>query len=117
MDKIEDLLDNEIKRKVQDLFYISPNSEEYKEATEGIAKLYELRIEEKQSAGELEIKKKQLAESKKDRYIKIAIDGAGIVLPLVVYSIWMGRGLRFEQTGTYTSRTGQWVGSFFRIRK
>lgn len=37
--------------------------------------------------------------------LKIGVDVAGVVLPLVFYSKWIGEGLKFEQEGTFTSQT------------
>ena len=50
-------------------------------------------------------KTNQLAEQVKDRYFKLGIEAAGIVLPLIFYATWMRRGFKFEETGTYTSTT------------
>ena len=47
----------------------------------------------------------QLDENKLDRYAKIGIAAAELVLPLMFYGVWMSRGLRFEETGTFTSQT------------
>ena len=37
--------------------------------------------------------------------LKIGVDVAGIVLPLMFYSKWVSEGLKFEQEGTFTSQT------------
>lgn len=37
------------------------------------------------------------------KYIGYAINVAGIVLPLIFYGAWFGKGLQFEETGVYTS--------------
>lgn len=47
----------------------------------------------------------QLDENTLDRYAKIGIAAAELVLPLMFYGVWMRRGLRFEETGTFTSQT------------
>ena len=47
----------------------------------------------------------QLDENTLDRYAKIGIAAAELVLPLMFYGVWMSRGLRFEETGTFTSKT------------
>ena len=51
------------------------------------------------------IRKEQLAEQVKDRYIRLGIAAAEIILPLIFYSKWMKRGFKFEETGTFTSTT------------
>ena len=51
------------------------------------------------------IRKEQLAEQVKDRYIRLGIAAAEIILPLIFYSKWMKKGFKFEETGTFTSTT------------
>lgn len=51
------------------------------------------------------IKRIQLHESIKDRYFRLGIAAAEIILPLVFYAAWMKRGFKFEENGTYTSTT------------
>ena len=63
---------------------------------------------------EEQFKKDQMAEQAKDRYFKLGIEVAGIVLPLIFYATWMKRGFKFEETGTYTSTTFR--GLFNRFR-
>lgn len=51
------------------------------------------------------LKRSQLGEQVKDRYFKLGIEIAGIVLPLMFYASWMRKGFKFEETGTFTSTT------------
>lgn len=51
------------------------------------------------------IRKDQLVEQVKDRYIRLGIAAAEIILPLIFYSKWMKKGFKFEETGTFTSTT------------
>ena len=44
-------------------------------------------------------------ESKRMDYIKLGMDAASIVLPLMFYGHWMNKGMKFEETGTFTSKT------------
>lgn len=37
--------------------------------------------------------------------LKIGVDVAGVVLPLIFYSKWVSEGLKFEEQGTFTSQT------------
>ena len=66
---------------------------------------------------ELELKKEQLKDGKFDRIAKAALDGAAIVVPCVVSSYWMSKGLKFEETGSFTSRVGNWVSGHLRLFK
>ena len=52
-----------------------------------------------------QFKKDQLAEQAKDRYIRLGLEAAGIILPLAFYAVWMKKGFKFEETGIYTSTT------------
>ena len=52
-----------------------------------------------------EIKQKQLEEQVKDRYFKVGIAAAELMIPLMFYGIWMNKGFKFEETGTITSST------------
>ena len=52
-----------------------------------------------------QIKRGQLNENVKDRYFRLGIAAAEIILPLMFYATWMKRGFKFEENGTYTSTT------------
>lgn len=80
---------------------------------EGILQDEELRLKKRETS----MKEEQMKESKKDRIIKIVLDGAAILVPVTVSSYWMAKGLTFEQKGTFTSRTGQWLSSHLRLFK
>ena len=62
-------------------------------------------------------KEQQAKEGKLLNVIKIVIDGVAIVLPIWASWIWMSRGLQFEKTGTFTSRTGNWMSNHLRLFK
>ena len=61
--------------------------------------------------------KEQLAEQVKDRYFKLGIAAAEIVLPLIFYATWMRKGFKFEETGTFTSTTFRGLFNRFRPTK
>ena len=91
--------------------------------------------ERKRFDKEMELKQAQLdqevaknvecfhADAKKLRYdnirevAKIGVDVMGIALPLVFYGIWMCKGFKFEETGTYTSTTFKNLFGRFRATK
>lgn len=52
-----------------------------------------------------QFKQRQLKDLNMDRYVRIGIATAELILPLAFYGVWMSRGLKFEETGTYTSAT------------
>ena len=115
-EEIRRLLGEEIKTEIRDLSTLEPGSKEKSTAIEDLAKLYRLRIEETRNEwdfnekyesrdSDIQFKKDQLEEQVKDRYFRFGIEAAGIILPLIFYAIWMKRGFKFEETGTYTSTT------------
>ena len=115
-EEIRKLLEEEIKTEIRDLSTLEPGSKEKSTAIEDLAKLYKLRIEETKNEwdfsekydareGDIQLKKDQLEEQVKDRYFRLGVEAAGIILPLIFYATWMKRGFRFEETGTYTSTT------------
>ena len=115
-EEIRKLLEEEIKREIRDLSTLEPGSKEKSTAIEDLAKLYRLRIEETRNEwdfnekyesrdSDMQFKKDQLEEQVKDRYFKLGVEVASIILPLMFYAAWMKRGFRFEETGTYTSTT------------
>ena len=122
-DKIKKELEKEILKEIQDLSALKSGSKEMDSAIENLATLYKLNIEEvkieheamekafdrrsadETSARDLELKQRTLDESIKDRYFKLGLDVAGLIVPIIFYGIWMRRGLKFEETGTFTSTT------------
>lgn len=89
-----------------------------------LAELHKQRMSEEQTGEEnyfrfkeLELKTEQLKVDKFDRVVKIVLDGVAIVVPCAVSSYWMGKGLKFEETGSFTSRVGTWVSSHLRLFK
>lgn len=54
---------------------------------------------------DLNLKKEQLCEQIRDRYVRIGLEMAGLVLPLMFYATWMKQGFKFEESGTFTSTT------------
>jgi len=54
---------------------------------------------------ELNINIKKDVELRTDRIIKVIADVAVVTVPIIFYNVWMNKGFRFEETGTYTSNT------------
>lgn len=122
MAEIKKLLDDAIETEINNLNSAS-NKDEKSEVIKNLAALHKLRIEEIKTETEIEEKSErramdkaahdedatlkafQLDENTLDRYAKIGIAAAELVLPLMFYGVWMRRGLRFEETGTFTSQT------------
>lgn len=103
-EKIKHLLNEEIKSEIQNLSSLPPGKEK-SNAVEDLVKLYKLRIEETKNESDKQFKKAQLKEQHRDRYFKLGVEAAAIILPLIFYGIWLRRGFKFEETGTFTSTT------------
>lgn len=122
-EEIKNLLDEEIKSQINTISGMDVNDENYSKAVDSLVKLHKLRIEEMKSITDSEdqaykretdeetcklneeIRQEQLSEQKKDRYIRIGLDVAGLLVPIMFYSTWMRRGFKFEESGTFTSTT------------
>ena len=122
-DEIKKELEKEILKEIQDLSALESGSKEKDSAIENLATLYKLNIEEvkieheamekaydrgsadETSARDFKLRQQTLDESIKDRYFKLGLDVAGLVIPMIFYGVWMMRGLKFEETGTFTSTT------------
>lgn len=127
-EEIKSLLAKEIESEIENLDSLTPGSQEHSAAVESLAKLYKLKLEEDKTSMEyLEktdmhesdkgFKVAQLEESIKDRYFRLGIAAAELVLPLMFYGIWMKRGFAFEKDGTFTSQTFRGLFSRFRPTK
>lgn len=113
------MLEEEIQAELEKIASLNPGDKEHSAAVDSLATLYRLNIEETEKERkfmkecehdlieerELELKNAQLEEQKKDRWWRFGLDAAGIVLPLTFYAIWMRKGFKFEETGTFTSTT------------
>ena len=110
MDENKKMLDAEIASLIECLDDLEPNTEEYSKITDNLNILYKLKIE--QEKNETDSK-----DQKKFRIIGYALEGVGIVLPLVFYGKWMKKGLKFEETGTFTSTTFKDLIRFFKPKK
>ena len=74
-------------------------------------------MEDEAGTRDEEMKRNQLSEQIKDRYFRLGIAAAELMIPLMFYGIWMKRGFKFEETGTYTSTTFRGLFNRFRPTK
>lgn len=132
---IEELLNEEIAAQIQSLSELDSGSKEKSAAVDDLTKLYKLRIEENKSVwdadekynrrmmdnesstDEKSFKERQIAEQVKDRYFRVGIAAAELLVPLMCYGVWMNKGFKFEETGTYTSSTFKGLINRFRPTK
>lgn len=128
------MLDEQIKAELGGLSGLAVGSKEHTAAIEGLAKLYRLRIDDSKAAMEYnkeiddddfrkkqmeqeekfhneeaerdeQSRKEQLAEQKKDRYIRIGIAAAELMVPLVFFAKIYQMGYDLEKDGTFTVQT------------
>jgi hypothetical protein len=122
------LLEEEIRTEIKRLAALESGSQEHTTAVDSLTKLYKLKLEEDKNAiehrekienreSDEDYKYAQMDEAVKDRYIRIGIAAAELILPMVFYGIWMDRGFKFEKDGTYTSTTFRGLFSRFKPTK
>lgn len=104
-EEIKTMLEEEIRTEIENLSSMSAGSEEHTKAVDNLNKLYRLKLDEDRTSMEYLDKTHQTEENVKDRYVRIGIAAAELVLPLMFYAVWMRRGFKFEENGTYTSTT------------
>ena len=132
---IEELLSEEIASQIKALSCLQSGSKERSTAIDDLTKLYKLRIEENKNAWDVDdkynrrlmdersvakdddFKERQIAEQVKDRYFRVGIAVAELLIPLMCYGIWMNKGFKFEETGTFTSSTFKGLINRFRPTK
>lgn len=102
---IVEKIEGEIERLLGELKNLTPHTEEYVGITETINKLYGTLSKEKELMLEERKQNETLKDSKIWNVAKTGVEIAGIVVPIVFYSVWMNRGLKFEEEGSFTSTT------------
>lgn len=119
--RIEELLEEELIEQIKALSELEPGSDKKSKAIEDLSKLYRVRIEEnktvwdadekynrrvldeKLNTKDSDFKSRQMTEQVKDRYFKVGVAAAELMIPLIFYGVWMNKGFKFEETGTITS--------------
>lgn len=116
----EDIIINTLEERIMDqldnVSSLTSGSEEETAAIDNLVKLYRLKLEEDKIRADSEekreqrncdntFKRKQLEDDNRNRYFRLVLEAAGIVLPLMFYASWMRKGFKFEETGTFTSAT------------
>lgn len=125
------MLDEEYERTLAEVSQAKTGSDEAKWALQKLAELHKQMAEDRMNDNKCRVemqkvaleereallKEQQAKEGKLLTVVKIVIDGMAIVLPVWASWIWMSRGLQFEKTGTFTSRTGNWMSNHLRLFK
>lgn len=115
---LETQLRDELSKELDGLKDLELGKEEYKVAVDGITKLYDKLLETQKFEVETDernrnrenddnLKREQIADSKKDCKIRYGIDIAGIVIP-VILTVWgVSKSFEFEREGTITTVIGR----------
>lgn len=120
-DKINKAMDEEILSRLEDLKQMDVSSKEYEKSVDVVTKMYSQRTEEykvecdfysKEHDAELKEKEAELKERESNplnmnRIIDVSLRGLEIVVPVIFTGVWMGRCLKFEETGTFTSQVSK----------
>lgn len=128
---IKELLEEEYQKTMKEVSLAQIGTDEAKWALQKLTELHKQIMDETNTDNKsfmdmqkLSLEEKEVAlkeeQAKKDKVlsiIKIAVDGVAIVLPIWASWTWMARGLQFEKTGTFTSRTGSWMSNHLRLFK
>ena len=126
--ELKEKLNKELERELGELEGLELGSDQMRKAAATIEMMHKLRMNEVNSDRDLEVKKaeleakeKELAlETKKAKDTKmVALIGTGVTLgtfavKLVNDNLWMAKGFKFEETGTFCSKVfGEiWRGFF-----
>ena len=128
MDKeLKEALARETCNQLNNLANLVPGSKEEQVVVDNIAKLYRLGLDEVRTESEVDdkfCKRESEAEDRetkeknelRDNILKYGTEAAKLILPMLFYGRWMNKGLKFEETGTFTSTTFRGLfGTFSRI--
>ena len=99
----DELLEELLKLKLQEVQTLDPRSKEFKAAMEGISSLYKAQTESFKLNVESDYKRIEIEENRKKSLRDILPGIAGIAVPTLMYGILWNKGMKFEETGTYSS--------------
>ena len=116
--RIDTLLNEEIRKEIENLKTIEAGTEQYKIAVDGVTKLldrsiemdkvtleFDERAESRETDADLRLK--QMNDEKKDRWIRNTLTAVGIIVPTVV-TVWgTVKSIEFEKEGTITTIMGR----------
>lgn len=124
MDETREMLDRAYTEALQAVADARTGNEEAKWQLQKLNELHKQMMNTKQienesyaRKAELRMKEEQFKNERKGNIVKLVLDGVSAFGTLAVSSYWMAKGLTFEEKGTFTSRTGQWLSSHLRLFK
>ncbi len=115
-----EMLVKEINSDIEVLNSLGLSDDEYRVCVNNIETLYKLKLEEdklKLQISQDKYEKKKDKSEAFERYAKIGVDILGVALPLIFYAHWLRVGMKFEETGTFTSATFKGLFNKFRPTK
>lgn len=129
--EIEDMLDEEIASGFTKIKEMTPGTNEHTTAVQALERLYKLRQEDIAKNREFMEKSERSVDDEREREVKhkqmiwerirdgldIAVKVGAFVVPALVYCVYMDRGYKFEETGTYTSPTMKGLMSWYKPKK
>lgn len=126
--ELKEKFDKELERELGELEGLELGSDQMQKAAATIEMMHKLRMNEVNSDRDLEVKKAELEAKEKELMLEtkkakdakvIAFVGTGVTLgtfavKLVNDNLWMAKGFKFEETGTFCSKVfGEiWRGFF-----
>lgn len=126
--ELKEKLNKELERELGELEGLELGSDQMQKAAATIEMMHKLRMNEVNSDRDLEVKKAELESKEKELALEtkkakdakvVAFVGTGVTLgtfaiKLVNDNLWMAKGFKFEETGTFCSKVfGEiWRGFF-----
>lgn len=102
---LEEEICEEILRETEELKNLKQGSEEHSAAVKSVAELYKLELERQKIANEEADTVRENKREKLAHWLQFAVGAAGLIIPQIFYAVWLKKGFKFEETGTFTSQT------------
>lgn len=107
-------LEDGVAKALKKLNTMEPGSDEYGDVLDHLETLYKLKQEDDKLSWDADIEYKKIELEKnvkvdqneqliKDRFVKLGINIAELVLPLLAYGFWFNKGLKFERGDAFSS--------------
>lgn len=103
MNEIKEMLNEEIKKSIQNLSEFEDGSEEKAKAVDDLVKLHKLTTEEAKIEAEIEETRKSRIDSKLTTWVNVGVSLFTFITGTCVTVGMYKKGLKFEETGTVTS--------------
>ena len=117
---LEDMLEDSLAKLIEEMDEMQPGSDEHVATARVFCDMYKTWIESnkveleyndrrEQRAIDVAMDDKKAIENRNQELIKtgvqVLLGVTSIAAPLAFYGVWMSRGFKFEETGTFTSNT------------